>query len=112
MEIGMKSGDVLAQENRPLRLYRAHDMKIFCTAGTVWITSAGETTDIFLSAGQNHQARSNRLILIEGIGDAWIRLENKERPVFWRRAWATTRRLWQKMINQKDQVASAPGWSA
>lgn len=112
MKIGMKSGEILVQEDRPLRLHHAHDTEISCTAGTVWITSAGETTDIILSAGQNHLARGNRLILIEGIGDAWIRLENKERPVFWRQAWAATRRLWQKTISRKDQAASAPGWSA
>jgi len=112
MNIGMRSGDILVQEDRPLRLYHTHGAEISCTDGTVWITCIGETADIFLSAGQNHQARGNRLILIEGIGDAWIRLENKERPVFWRQAWAATRRLWRKMINQKDQAASAPGWSA
>lgn len=112
MKIGMKSGDILVQEDRPLRLHHAHDTIISCTAGTVWITCTGETADIFLNAGQNHQARSNRLILIEGIGDAWIRLKNKERPVFWRQAWAATRRQWQKTINRKDQAASAPSWSA
>lgn len=103
----MKNSEIHVRKNKPLGLRRA--MIIRCTAGTVWITSPGESQDIFLSTGQSHHCQGNGLMLIEGVSEGWIRLEKCEQPALWQRTRTAAGRLWRKMLSRTDRAASVPG---
>ncbi|MCB4361626.1 DUF2917 domain-containing protein [Quatrionicoccus australiensis] len=110
MQNTAQAGEIFVQENRPLQLRGA--MTIRCTGGTVWITSAGEKRDIFLSTGQSHYSQNDGLTLIEGIGDGWIRLEKNAPAARWQRIRTAARYLWRKLLSRTGRVASGPGWFA
>lgn len=105
-----QTGEILVRENQPLHL--RHATIIRCTAGTVWITSAGEKQDFFLSTGQSHRCQGRGLTLIEGIGEGRIRLENNEQTTIWLNCRTAVKRLWRKLFSRTGQAASAPGWFA
>lgn len=100
--------EILVRENRPLRLRRAATVR--CTAGTVWITSTGEKRDFFLSSGQSRNCPGNGQTLIEGIGEAWICLEENCRPALGSRIGSAARRLWARLFSRTGRAASATGW--
>lgn len=79
MEIDLRSGEVCLQHNQPVRLSDAHGLRVICTAGTIWITEPGETSDIFLNAGQSYRICCDQLALVESIGSGKIRLERPPR---------------------------------
>ena len=79
MEIDLRSGEVCLQHNQPVRLSDAHGLRVICTAGTIWITVPGETSDIFLNAGQSYRICCNQLALVESVGSGKIRLKNPPR---------------------------------
>lgn len=72
MKIDLGAGELCLAENRPLRLRDARGLRIRCTAGTVWITVAGECADIFLAAGDAYRIPGNGDVLIEGVGSGRI----------------------------------------
>jgi hypothetical protein len=74
MQSDLPQGEIRLFANRPLRLNKALGLCIACTSGTMWITIAGESDDIFLGAGEQHTLGSNRLALVEAIGSGSIRL--------------------------------------
>lgn len=74
MKIDLKSGEICLSDNQPISLRQARGLCVTSTAGTIWITVAGEPDDIFLQAGQSHQLSSNRLAIVESIGAGRIRL--------------------------------------
>lgn len=78
MKIDLAGGELCLAENRPLRVTGATGLHVHCTNGTIWITTANETADIFLCAGQSHRIGSGQLTLIESVGRARIRLEYPE----------------------------------
>ncbi len=75
MKIDLAGGELCLAENRPLRVTGATGLYVHCLSGTIWITTANEPADIFLSAGQSHRIGSGQLTLIESVGRARIRLE-------------------------------------
>lgn len=78
MKIDLAGGELFLAENRPLRVTGATGLHIHCLSGTIWITTANEPADIFLSVGQSHRIGSGLLTLIESVGQARIRLEYPE----------------------------------
>lgn len=62
-------------DGKPLRVTGARGIRILCTEGCAWITSAGIPDDVFLHAGQQHQIEGDSLTLIEGVGTALVRLD-------------------------------------
>lgn len=79
MKINLPSGEYELSENKPIRLQNARGVGIQCTAGTIWITLAGEAGDIFLQTGERWSIKSNGLVLIESIGNGGIHLEKPAR---------------------------------
>lgn len=75
MEIALTRAEISLQNNHPISLRRARDVRVVCTHGTIWITVAGKAEDIFLTTGQSHCLENNRLTLIESIGEGSIRLD-------------------------------------
>lgn len=76
MKIQLKSAEIRLDDNHPLSLRSARGLRIICTSGTLWITTTGESGDIFLAAGEAHRVHSNGLTIIESIGSGKLRLEN------------------------------------
>lgn len=76
MWIDLNAGEICLAENYPLRMKNARGQCIRCTAGSVWITLAGETVDTILQAGQSHEIQGNGLLLVEGVSSGRIRIEN------------------------------------
>lgn len=109
MKSEQTAGEILVQEDRPLRLAQARYTRITCVAGCVWITAPSETADIILSPGEHYLCRKKGLTLIEGIGEGWIRLERSLAPTLLQRAVAAAHRLRQGTISRIDRAASAPG---
>jgi hypothetical protein len=88
MQVELQNSEVCLKSDVPVRLKHARGTTIRCTTGHVWLTAAGEPTDIFLSAGQYHTLASNRLVLVEALGKGCIRLEappRGNRYAAWRR---------------------------
>lgn len=67
--------ELCLRDGRPIRLADALGMRVRCLRGTIWITSAGESGDVFLQAGESHLIPRNGLSLVESIGGGRIRLE-------------------------------------
>lgn len=80
MKIDLGSGELCLQRGEPIRLTRASGLRIRCLSGTVWITVAGDSADIFLEPGQVWQISGPGLALIESIDAGRVRLE-MSRPV-------------------------------
>lgn len=78
MRLHLENTELNLQENSPLGLVNGKGAIIRCIHGTAWLTVEGEAGDIFLSAGQSHQLKSNGLALVEGVGQATVRLEAAE----------------------------------
>jgi len=75
MHSDLPQGEINLFANRPLRLNKALGICVACTAGTIWITISGESSDLFIAAGQDYILTNKRLALIEAIGgDSCIRL--------------------------------------
>ena len=79
MNIKLGNSELCLRPGQPLGLRGAAGLGIRCIAGTVWITSPGEPTDIFLEAGGFHRIRGPGLTLVESLGDGRIGLEWPER---------------------------------
>ena len=75
MEIELKSAEFCLRDNYPLSLRSANGLHITCTDGTLWITMAGESDDIFLTASQGYRVNGNGLVIIESIGNARFQLD-------------------------------------
>jgi hypothetical protein len=78
MEIFLNDGEIHLTENSPIRLSNAAGQCITCTAGTVWITVAGDTGDIFLTSGETYRVQCNGLALVEAIGAGSVRIGRQE----------------------------------
>jgi hypothetical protein len=70
-----RANSVALAPGRPLRLKRARGRQLACERGCVWITAPGETSDIFLQAGQHWTISANGLVLVEAEGSAVVRLD-------------------------------------
>lgn len=79
MEIALTRAEIFLQDNHPVSLRSAMGVHVICTEGIIWITVAGHTEDIFLTAGQSHRLENNGLTLIESIGRGGIRLDTPRR---------------------------------
>lgn len=86
MKIELRSGEIDLPADRPIRLNRAQGIRLRCITGTIWITVAGQTEDIFLSPGESWQIAGNGLCLIESIADGRFRLELPHR-MSWLKKW-------------------------
>lgn len=74
MDIDFRSGEICLQNNQPVSMSDARDLRIICTDGKVWVTEAEEAGDVFLSAGQSYQVGGTGLVLVESLGAGKIRL--------------------------------------
>jgi hypothetical protein len=63
---------------QPLRLTGARGIEVVAVAGTVWITADGDAGDFFLAAGERYRVTTRRLVLVEAIGAARVRLETPD----------------------------------
>ncbi|MCH2220557.1 MAG: DUF2917 domain-containing protein [Dechloromonas sp.] len=109
MKIEWLNSELFLRENRPLRVTGASGIRVFCLRGTVWITTTGQTADIFLHDGQWHEIDSAALTLIEGVGEARIRFE---RPALVRvaaRRWCRLRDEWVKRMRESAVRISRTG---
>lgn len=75
MEIDLTQGELGLSENRPLRMLGASGVVVHCVSGTIWITTEGQSDDVFLEYGQRYRIDSDKLTLIESIRDGHIRFE-------------------------------------
>ncbi|MGE5469974.1 MAG: DUF2917 domain-containing protein [Bacteroidota bacterium] len=75
MEIDLRASEIHLVDHDPIRLSAARGVLLCCTAGSIWITCAGEAEDIFLAPYQSWRIRHTGLCLIESIGEGRIRLE-------------------------------------
>lgn len=75
MIISLDRNELCLKNGHLLRLNQAAGVAIRCQAGTIWITSPGEITDVFLDPGTRHVIRSHGLVLIESVGDGKVCLE-------------------------------------
>lgn len=80
MEIELKSAEFCLKDNHPLSLRSANGLHITCTDGILWITMAGESEDIFLTASQGYRVNGNGLVIIESIGNARFQLDTANLP--------------------------------
>lgn len=84
MEIELPCSDIVLAPRRLLKLRRARGQIIACTAGKLWITTAGRSADVFLGAGESHTIDSHELVLIEAIEAGCLRLLPASRFCRWR----------------------------
>lgn len=82
MKIDLASGELNLMENEPIRMLAVQGVSIRCLSGTIWITLAGQTEDIFLKAGQAYRIGNQRLALIESVGVGRIRVESPPTNTF------------------------------
>jgi len=87
MNIEWVDNDFCLTEGKPLRVTGASGVRVYCTSGCIWITTAGNSEDIFLHGGEQHQIESATLTLVESIGPAKIRLELPDRARYVTRCW-------------------------
>ena len=93
MKIDVSASEIRLIDHYPISLRGARGLRITCTAGTVWITIAGEPGDTFLGAGQSHVVQGNGLAIIESIGSGGIRIGKPHKTPAWRSWLARLRRL-------------------
>lgn len=79
MKIELRSGEIDLPADRPIRLSKAQGIRLHCTSGTIWITVAGQTEDVFLSPGESWQIAGKGLCLVESIADGRFRLDMPRR---------------------------------
>ncbi len=94
MKIDLASGELNLAENQPIRMLAAKGVSIRCLSGTIWVTQAGQTEDIFLKAGQVYRIGNQRLALIESIGVGSIRIESPRKNAFSQRWFCCMRKKW------------------
>lgn len=75
LHIDLNDREIRLADNAPLRIGGGRGVIVRCTAGRIWLTTAGEHGDVFLAAGQSHTLASNRLVLVEAIRHGSVRLE-------------------------------------
>lgn len=75
MKIDLGSGELSLRENHPVRLSHATGVVVHCLGGRIWITTPGESCDLFLEAGQQYRIVQPGLTLVESIGEGRVRLE-------------------------------------
>lgn len=78
MEIYLNDSEIHLKENSPIRLRNAAGQRITCTAGTIWITVAGDTSDIFLTSGETCHVQGDGLALVEAVGAGSILIGRQE----------------------------------
>jgi hypothetical protein len=78
MEIFLNDSEIHLTENSPICLRKAAGQRITCTAGMVWITVTGNSSDIFLTPGETYRVQRNVLALVEAIGAGSVRIEQQE----------------------------------
>lgn len=93
MKIDVSAGEIRVADNSPISLRGARGLRIACTAGTIWITIAGEPGDIFLNPGQVHVVQGNGLTIVESIGNGSFRIDKPDQQPAWRTWLARLRRL-------------------
>jgi hypothetical protein len=113
MKIDLADGELCLFADRPLRVSGASGLYVYCTSGTIWITTPNEPADIFLGSGQRHRIASKKLTLIESIGQARIRLEYpapggmvNSSPGYLASGLAGARRIACKILNRTSRAAS------
>ena len=120
MNIDLGSGELCLRHGEPIRIARAPGLRVSCVAGMIWITVAGEPSDVFLSPGQSWRINGQGLALIESIGAGRVRLE-MTRPAggagqwlawFARRAATAGSRVCPASFSRTGRAASAPGFPA
>ena len=92
MKIDVSASEIRLIDHYPISLRGARGLRITCTAGTVWITIAGEPGDTFIGAGQSHVVQGNGLAIVESIGGGDIRIGKPGALPAWRSWLATLRR--------------------
>lgn len=118
MNIKLGNSELCLRPGQPLGLRGAAGLGIRCIAGTVWITSPGEPTDIFLEAGGFHCIQGPGLTLVESLGEGRIGLtwpEHESEGKRWLAAPGRRLKDWAAMLGRKPaisrtaRVASAAG---
>ena len=93
MKIDVSAGEIRLADNSPISLRGARGLRITCTAGTIWITLAGEPCDIFLNDGDCYVVHGNGLAIVESIGNGGFRIGKPDKPTTALTWLATLRRL-------------------
>ncbi len=121
MIISLDRSELCLKNGQLLHLNQAAGVAIRCLAGTIWITSPGEITDVFLDPGTRHVIRSRRLVLVESIGDGRVCLELpalRPEATQWpgpfsrliKNTWLVLRR--KPGVSRRGRAASVPGFPA
>lgn len=76
MNVDLANGELRLAENRPISMVAAKGVIIRCLSGTIWVTLAGQSEDVFLNTGQVYRITNQRLALIESVGTGSIRIES------------------------------------
>lgn len=87
MQLDLQTCELCLADDKLVRLRRARGLTVCCTAGRIWLTTAGETEDIILGAGDEHRLGDNGLVLLEAFGGARVRLEAPATALARLRAW-------------------------
>ena len=93
MKIDFNASELRLADNSPISLRGARGLRITCTAGTIWITVAGEPGDTFLGTGESHVIEGKGLAIIESIDSGGIRIGKPDKTPAWRSWLARLRRL-------------------
>lgn len=75
MNIDLKNSELFLRQGQPVRLQDADGLAVRCIAGTIWITSPGQSVDIFIEPGGHHCIQGRGLTLVESVADGRISLE-------------------------------------
>lgn len=81
MDLDLFNSELCLADDAPIRLLSARGVRIRCTSGVVWLTIAGEASDIFLAAGDSYLVRGRGLALLEAIGGGRVRFEKASLPL-------------------------------
>jgi hypothetical protein len=75
MKINFRNADVTLAKDQVLEVEAGNRGFVKATAGTVWITHAGDLADHILAEGKTHTFDSDRETLISALGPATIHIE-------------------------------------
>lgn len=103
MKITLKTTEFLLENNNPVSLRSAKNIKVTCTEGVLWITVTNQLKDIFLTRGQSYIIQSNRLTLIESIGCGKVQLEATN-PMTWFTSWVKRRLAIIQMVRTAEKL--------
>ena len=74
MRIDLNKRVISLEPGRPLAIGRAKGVLVECVTGSLWLTVAGFSGDVFLAPGQRWQVPTDGLVVIEAIQAGMMRL--------------------------------------